>query len=112
VRRRPFSVRLALRYRARYAGANSCLLLCLTPISNTPPSVRVGYEATYPSRVIEVLLYRRSENLFVLLHIVRKTTGAIPEADKQIASDRWDDFRARMDAPRRRPPRAAGHDAP
>jgi len=58
------------------------------------------------------VLYRRSENLFVLLHIVRKTTGAIPEADKQIARDRWNDFKARMDAPRWRPPRAAGHDAP
>lgn len=58
------------------------------------------------------ILYRRSENLFVLLHILRKTTGAIPEPDKQIARERWADFKARMDAPQRRPPRAAGHDAP
>jgi hypothetical protein len=26
--------------------------------------------------------------------------------------DRWDDFRARMNAQKRRRPRAAGHDAP
>jgi phage-related protein len=58
------------------------------------------------------ILYRRSENLFVLQHILRKTTGVIPEADKKIARDRWEDFQARMNAPRRRPPRAAGHDAP
>src|SRR5438093_12803827 len=56
------------------------------------------------------ILYRRSENLFVLLHIVRKRTGAIPDADKQIARDRWDDFKERMEALQRRPPRAAGHD--
>lgn len=58
------------------------------------------------------ILYRRSENLFVLLHIIRKATGTVPESDKQIARDRWNDFKERMDAPRRRPPRAAGHDAP
>ncbi len=58
------------------------------------------------------ILYRRSENLFVLLHILRKTTGVIPEVDKRIARERWEDFQARMNAPRRRPPRAAGHDAP
>lgn len=58
------------------------------------------------------ILYRRSESLFLLLHIIRKTTGAIPEADKRVARDRWIDFKERMDAPQRRPPRAAGHDAP
>src|SRR5438874_96994 len=58
------------------------------------------------------ILYRRSENLFILLHIIHKTTAAIPEADKQIARQRWDDFKARMDVPRRQSPRAAGHDAP
>lgn len=58
------------------------------------------------------IFYRRSDNLFVLLHILEKRTQEIPEADKQIARDRWDDFKARMDALQRRPPRAAGHDAP
>ena len=58
------------------------------------------------------VLYRRSENLFILLHIMRKDTGKIPAADIAIAKDRWEDFRARMDADPRTPPRAAGHDAP
>ncbi len=57
------------------------------------------------------ILYRRSNNLFVLLHILEKRTGTIAEADKQIARERWADFKRRMDGPRR-PPRAAGHDAP
>jgi phage-related protein len=57
------------------------------------------------------ILYRRSDNLFVLLHILEKRTGAIPEADKRIARERWADFKRRMDETPRRPPRAAGHDA-
>lgn len=58
------------------------------------------------------ILYRRSAGLFVLVHAFEKTTGAVPEADKAIARARWDDFRQRMDRQPRRPPRAAGHDAP
>jgi phage-related protein len=58
------------------------------------------------------VLYRRSRNLFVLLHMFRKDTGRVPEAELQVARERWDDFKTRMDAERRRPPRAAGHDAP
>lgn len=58
------------------------------------------------------ILYRRSGNLFVLLHIIEKRTKQIPNADKRIARDRWEDFKARMDAIEKRPPRAAGHDAP
>ena len=58
------------------------------------------------------ILYRRSGNLILLLHAFRKNTGPVPEADKQIARARWDDFKARMDAATRTPPRAAGHDAP
>jgi len=58
------------------------------------------------------ILYRRSDNLFVLLHILAKRTGQIPEADKNIAPDRWADFKRRMDEQPRRPPRAAGRDAP
>jgi len=44
--------------------------------------------------------------------MLRKATAAIPEADIAIAEERWADFKRRIDAPRRRPPRAAGHDAP
>jgi phage-related protein len=58
------------------------------------------------------ILYRRSRNLIVLLHIFRKDTGKVPQAEIEVAHARWTDFRGRMDAPRRRPPRAAGHDAP
>lgn len=58
------------------------------------------------------ILYRRSGNLVVLLHMLRKDTAAIPEQDISIAEERWDDFKQRMDAPRRKPPRAAGRDAP
>jgi len=58
------------------------------------------------------VIYRRSRNLFVLLHMFRKDTGRVPEAELRIARERWEDFKARMDAERRRPPRAAGHDAP
>jgi phage-related protein len=58
------------------------------------------------------VLYRRSDRLIILLHIFAKRSAKIPEREMQIARDRWDDFKARMDAPRRVPPRAAGRDAP
>lgn len=58
------------------------------------------------------ILYRRSANLFILLHAFRKTSERIPAAETEIAERRWDDFKRRMDAPRRKPPRAAGTDAP
>jgi phage-related protein len=58
------------------------------------------------------VIYRRSRNLSVLLHMFRKDTGRVPEAELRIARERWDDFKSRMEAERRRRPRAAGHDAP
>lgn len=58
------------------------------------------------------VLYRRSPNLFILLHMLAKHTGPIPEADIRQAEQRWDDFVRRMEATPRRPPRAAGRDAP
>jgi phage-related protein len=58
------------------------------------------------------VLYRRSGNLFILLHAFAKRSAQVPEAEKQVARKRWDDFKRRMDAPARLPPRAAGHDAP
>jgi phage-related protein len=63
-------------------------------------------------RTLYRILYRRSMNLIVLLHIFRKDTGPVPEAEIEIARERWEDFRARMAASRRVPPRAAGRDAP
>lgn len=58
------------------------------------------------------LLYQRSGNLLVLLHAFEKNTGAIPAADKQLAQERFADFKGRMNAEPRHRPRAAGHDAP
>jgi phage-related protein len=58
------------------------------------------------------ILYQRSENLVVLLHALEKDTGAVPHADIEVARQRMADFKRRMDAIRRTPPRAAGKDAP
>lgn len=58
------------------------------------------------------ILYQRSENLVVLLHALEKDTEAVSEADIELAKQRMADFKRRMDALRRRPPRAAGKDAP
>lgn len=63
-------------------------------------------------RVLYRILYRRSLNLIILLHMFRKDTGQVPPAEIEIARARWEDFRARMNASRRVPPRAAGQDAP
>jgi phage-related protein len=62
--------------------------------------------------VLYRVLYRRSKNLFILLHMLRKSTGRLPTSDIEIARARWADFKARMDAQPRRSPRAAGSDAP
>lgn len=58
------------------------------------------------------VLYRRSGRLLVLLHVFGKRSGKVPHGEIRAAHRRWDDFKARMDAERRIPPRAAGHDAP
>ena len=58
------------------------------------------------------VLYRRSGRLIVLLHVFAKRSAKIPKREIEIARERWADFKARMDANPRRPPRAAGHDAP
>lgn len=58
------------------------------------------------------LLYQRSGNLIVLLHAFEKNTGVVPLGEKELAKRRMADFRRRMDAKKRRPPRAAGQDAP
>jgi phage-related protein len=58
------------------------------------------------------ILYQRSDNLIVLLHSFAKDTGAVPAAEKALAKRRMADFKQRMDAKPRVPPRAAGQDAP
>jgi phage-related protein len=58
------------------------------------------------------VLYQRSDNLIVLLHAFEKDTGAVPVGAIKEAKHRMADFRRRMDAEPRTPPRAAGRDAP
>jgi phage-related protein len=58
------------------------------------------------------LLYQRSENLIVLLHAFEKNTGSVPLSETAIAGWRMADFKNRMNAKPRKPPRAAGRDAP
>lgn len=63
-------------------------------------------------RVHYRVLYRRSGNLFVLLHMIRKASKVVPRAEIEIAKERWQDFKDRMEARPRKPPRAVGRDAP
>ena len=58
------------------------------------------------------IFYRRSHNIFVLLHFIEKRADRLLRSDIELAEKRWADYRARMNVPVRRPPRAAGHDAP
>ncbi|MFW6034208.1 MAG: type II toxin-antitoxin system RelE/ParE family toxin [bacterium] len=58
------------------------------------------------------ILYRRSNRLLVLLHAFAKRSAKLPSAEIDVAKERWEDFRKRMDAQPRVPPRAAGRDAP
>ncbi len=58
------------------------------------------------------ILYQRSGNLMVLLHAFEKSIGAVPAAEKRLASRRMADFKQRMDAALRKRPRAVGRDAP
>lgn len=69
--------------------------------------LRVRFANTYLR-----VLYRRSENLHVLLHLFEKDTRQLPEAEIELAERRFVDFKARMDAERRVAPRAVGQDAP
>jgi phage-related protein len=57
-------------------------------------------------------LYCRSSNLIILLHMFRKDSEKLPQREIDLAKQRWLDFKERMNAERRQPPRAAGHDAP
>lgn len=53
-----------------------------------------------------------SECSRLLLHAFEKNAGATPASDARKAQARMADFQVRMDARSRRPPRAAGRDAP
>ncbi|HEU0250295.1 MAG TPA: type II toxin-antitoxin system RelE/ParE family toxin [Solirubrobacteraceae bacterium] len=58
------------------------------------------------------VLYQRSRNLVVLLHVFEKNTGMVVARDRNTAQARMADFEVRMNASPRRRPRAAGRDAP
>jgi len=58
------------------------------------------------------LLYRRSDDIFIVLHAFIKRGGPIDRAEIALANRRWRDFRNRMDADPRRPPSAIGRTAP
>jgi phage-related protein len=57
------------------------------------------------------LLYRRSDNIFVIVHAFLKPGKRIDPAEIAIAQTRWEDLIERMNADPRRPPRPIGHDA-
>jgi phage-related protein len=92
------------------------LLSDTTPHLPFPHSSQVDGELRelrcHYGRELYRILYRRSERLLVLLHIFAKRSAKIDQRDVRIAQERWEDFRTRMDAQPRVPPRAAGHDAP
>jgi phage-related protein len=88
--------------------------------SAPPPNFPISSQVQGDMRELRVrfadtryrLLYERSDKLVVLLHITEKNTKKLPAADREIALKRSKDFRERMNASPRVPPRAAGHDAP
>jgi phage-related protein len=90
------------------------------PADEPPPGFPVTSQIQGELRELRVrfantryrILYQRSENLVVLLHALEKDTGAVPRSDIELAKQRMADFKRRMNAPRRRPPRGAGKDAP
>ena len=57
------------------------------------------------------LLYRRSDDLFIILHAFIKRGGLIDQAEIDVANTRWQDFKDRMDADPRRPPSPIGRTA-
>jgi phage-related protein len=90
------------------------------PPDSPPPEFPVSSQIEAELRELRIrfantryrILYQRSANLIVLLHAFEKDTGAVPASDKALARRRMADFKQRMDAVPRRPPRAAGKDAP
>jgi phage-related protein len=107
------------------AAARAAVLLQLdrlNTLSTTDPPLPFPHSSQVAGELRELrchygrrlfrILYRRSETLFVLLHAFEKTTTAVPDAETALAQLRWEDFQRRMNEFPRRPPRAAGHDAP
>jgi phage-related protein len=90
------------------------------PAGSAPPGFPISSQVDGELRELRVrfgrtryrILYRRSGELIVLLHVFEKNTGVIQPQDIELANSRFKDFKTRMDAKPRRPPRAAGRYAP
>ena len=90
------------------------------PLEAPPPEFPVTSQIEGELRELRVrfgntryrILYQRSDNLIVLLHAFEKNSGSVPSGHIEIAKKRMADFRCRMDAEPRTPPRAVGRDAP
>jgi len=90
------------------------------PLDAPPPEFPVTSQVEGELRELRVrfgstryrILYQRSGSLVVLLHAFEKNTGAISATHKELAKRRIGDFKRRMNARPRKPPRAAGQDAP
>jgi phage-related protein len=91
-----------------------------SPAAGPPPGFPITSQIEGELRELRIrfantryrILYQRSANLVVLLHALEKDTGAVPRSDIDLAVQRMADFERRMNATLRRPPRAAGKDAP
>lgn len=90
------------------------------PLDAPPPEFPITSQIDGELRELRVrfantryrILYQRSGGLIVLLHAFEKNSGPVPAGDKTVAKQRMTDFKRRMSAKPRKPPRAAGHDAP
>ena len=58
------------------------------------------------------IYFRRSRRFAVLLHVIEKRGWKLPMTDTKLAQARSHDFKLRMDAELRIPPRPLGSDAP
>jgi phage-related protein len=88
--------------------------------SDAPPKHPITSQADGKMRELRIrfantqyrVLYQRSEKLIVLLHAFEKNTEKLPAHDRELGIKRFKDFKVRMGAKPRVPPRAAGRDAP
>jgi phage-related protein len=90
------------------------------PADSPPPEFPISSQIEGELRELRIrfggtryrVLYQRSRNLVVLLHAFEKNTETVPASVKASAKWRMADFKRRMDEKPRKPPRAAGSDAP
>jgi phage-related protein len=88
--------------------------------SDAPPKYPITSQADGKMRELRIrfantqyrVLYQQSEKLVVLLHAFEKNTEKLPADARELGIKRFKDFKVRMGAKPRVPPRAAGRDAP